>query len=190
LAREIHDSLGHYLIVVNVQIGAAQAVFDQDSARALEHLSKAQTLTQEGLVEIRRSVAALRASPTESRPLPDALTALVAQWKSAGMNVVFSVLGKTRPLSPQADLTIYRAAQEALTNVSKHAEANTVALVLDFQNLETVSLRVTDDGVGANGSNSGFGLLGVRERTQQLGGKVRITTQNQNGFVLEVELPE
>ena len=190
LAREIHDSLGHYLTVVNVQIGAAQAVFDQDSARALEHLSTAQTLTQEGLAEIRRSVAALRASPTESRPLPEALTALVAQWKSAGMNVVFSVLGDTRPLSPQADLTIYRAAQEALTNVSKHAQANTVALVLDFQNVEAVHLRVTDDGVGTNGSNSGFGLLGVRERTQQLGGEVRITTQNHKGFVLEVELPE
>jgi signal transduction histidine kinase len=190
LARELHDSLGHYLTVVNVQIGAAQAVFDQDSARALEHLSTAQTLTQEGLAEIRRSVAALRASPTESRFLPEALTALVAQWKSAGMNVVFSVLGDTRPLSPQADLTIYRAAQEALTNVSKHAQANTVALVLDFQNVEAVHLRVTDDGVGTNGSNSGFGLLGVRERTQQLGGEVRITTQNHKGFVLEVELPE
>jgi len=77
LAREIHDSLGHYLTVVNVQIGAAQAIFAQDAVRALDHLSKAQSLTQEGLAEVRRSVAALRASPTESRPLPEALTKLV-----------------------------------------------------------------------------------------------------------------
>src|SRR5947207_15635523 len=71
LAREIHDSLGHYLTVVNVQIGAAQAIMAHDKPRALDHLTKAQTLTQEGLAEVRRSVAALRASPTESRPLPE-----------------------------------------------------------------------------------------------------------------------
>src|SRR6266436_769059 len=73
LAREIHDTLGHYLTVVNVQIGAAQTILGQDRSRALDHLAKAQTLTQDGLAEVRRSVATLRSSPTESRPLPQAL---------------------------------------------------------------------------------------------------------------------
>ena len=190
LAREIHDSLGHYLTVVNVQIGAAQAIFDQDNKRALDHLSKAQTLTQEGLAEVRRSVAALRASPTESRPLPEALTKLAAQWKGTGMAVDFSVSGSVRPLSPQADLTLYRSAQEALTNVSKHAHASKVKVTLTYRESKTVLLRVEDDGVGSNGSDSGFGLLGVRERAQQLGGQVQINTARGKGFKLEVELPE
>src|SRR3989440_613971 len=121
LAREIHDSLGHYLTVVNVQIGAAQAIFAQDQGRALDHLSKAQTLTKEGLAEVRRSVAALRAAPTESRPLTEALAKLVEQWHATGLRVQLTVAGVPRPLTPQAELTLYRAAQEGLTNVGKHA---------------------------------------------------------------------
>src|SRR6185369_12887105 len=89
LAREIHDSLGHYLTVVNVQIGAAQAILEQDRPRALDHLSKAQALTQEGLAEVRHSVAALRASPTESGPLPEALAKLAEQWNAAGLSTRF-----------------------------------------------------------------------------------------------------
>jgi signal transduction histidine kinase len=190
LAREIHDSLGHYLTVVNVQIGAAQAIFPQDSQRALDHLSKAQTLTQEGLAEVRRSVATLRASPTESRPLTEALEKLVAQWQATGLTADLSVVGPIRQLSPQADLTLYRAAQEALTNVSKHAQATQVRLKLDYSNDESVLFQVQDDGLGSNGSGSGFGLLGVRERAQQLGGEVRLHTEVGKGFRLEVELPE
>src|ERR1700730_14569541 len=90
LAREIHDSLGHYLTVVNVQIGAAQAIFPRDAPRALDHLSKAQSLTQEGLAEVRRSVAALRASPTESHPLREALAKLVGQWNGTGLRAKLS----------------------------------------------------------------------------------------------------
>jgi len=190
LAREIHDSLGHYLTVVNVQIGAAQAIFDQDNKRALDHLSKAQTLTQEGLAEVRRSVAALRASPTESRPLPEALTRLAAQWKGTGMAVDFLVSGAVRSLSLQADLTLYRSAQEALTNVSKHAHASKVKVRLTYHESKKVLLLVEDNGVGSNGSDSGFGLLGVRERAQQRNGQVRINTAQGKGFTIEVELPE
>ncbi|HKZ78078.1 MAG TPA: sensor histidine kinase [Pyrinomonadaceae bacterium] len=189
LAREIHDNLGHYLTVVNVQIGAAQAVFRQDSERALHHLSKAQTLTQEGLTEVRRSVAALRASPIESRPLPEALAKLVTQWNTTRMTADLSIIGSVRPLSRQAELTLYRAAQEALTNVSKHARASQVNLVLNYASSESVLLQVRDNGRGSDGSEAGFGLLGVRERAQQLGGEVRIQ-RNAGGFELEVELPQ
>jgi signal transduction histidine kinase len=190
LAREIHDSLGHYLTVVNVQIGAAQAIFAQDAARALDHLSKAQSLTQEGLGEVRRSVAALRASPTESRPLPEALAKLVEQWNATGLRARLSVEGARRQLTPQADLTLYRAAQEALTNVGQHAGATRVDLILDYRAPDSVLLQVKDDGLGSSNSSEGFGLLGVRERAQLLGGEVRVHTETGKGFRLEVELPE
>jgi len=189
LAREIHDSLGHYLTVVNIQIGAAQAILAQDRPRALDHLTKAQTLTQEGLAEVRRSVAALRASPTESRPLPEALAKLVEQWNAAGMHVALTVAGNLRPLTPQADLTLYRTAQEALTNVGKHANAARVDLTLEYREDDSVRLRIADDGVGSADSKGGFGLLGVRERVQLLGGEVRVQTEVAKGFALEVELP-
>jgi len=189
LAREIHDSLGHYLTVVNVQISAAQTILDYDRTRALDHLAKAQTLTQEGLAEVRHSVAALRASPTESRPLPEALAQLAEQWNAAGLRVKFAVAGTIRPLTPQANLTLYRAAQEALTNVGKHAHATSVDLYLDYQDERLVLVRITDDGLGSTNSEGGFGLLGVRERVQLLSGAVRVRTDAGKGFSLQVSLP-
>jgi signal transduction histidine kinase len=189
LAREIHDSLGHYLTVVNVQIGAAQAILEQDRSRAMDHLFNAQALTQEGLAEVRHSVAALRASPIESRPLPEALAKLAEQWNAAGLRTQFVVAGTIRALTPQANLTLYRAAQEALTNVGKHAHATSVDLLLDYRDEHFVHLSVKDDGVGSDNSEGGFGLLGVRERVQQLSGAVRVLTDTGEGFALEVELP-
>ena len=190
LAREIHDGLGHYLTVVNVQIGAARTILDQDRRRALEHLSKAQALTQEGLAEVRHSVATLRESPVESRPLPQALAKLVEQWKAAGLDSRLTVLGAVRPLSPQTNLTLYRAAQEALTNTAKHANAHSVDISLDYSDRRLTRLSVKDDGIGSNNSDGGFGLLGVRERVQLLNGSVRVRTRTGEGFTLEVEVPE
>jgi len=189
LAREIHDSVGHYLTVVNVQIGAAQAILDQDRQRALDHLSNAQALTQEGLAEVRHSVAALRASPIESRPLPEALAKLAEQWNAAGLRAKFAVAGPIRPLTPQANLTLYRAAQEALTNVGKHAHASCVDLHLDYRDERVVRLNIKDDGLGSANSEGGFGLLGVRERVQLLNGVVHVRAAAGEGFSLEVELP-
>jgi signal transduction histidine kinase len=189
LAREIHDSLGHYLTVVNVQIGAAHAILDQDRPRALDHLAKAQALTQEGLAEVRHSVAALRASEIESRPLPEALAKLTEQWNAAGVPARLIVTGSVRTLTPQSNLTLYRAAQEALTNVRKHAQAANVNLILKYSDEPSVQLSIEDDGVGSAGSKGGFGLLGVRERVQQLNGEVRVRTETGKGFALEVELP-
>ena len=190
LAREIHDSVGHYLTVVNVQIGAARTILDQDRARALDHLSKAQALTQEGLAEVRHSVATLRASPTEGSPLPSALTKLVQQWSATGLSVKLIIKGTIRPLTAQANLTLYRAAQEALTNVGKHAKATAVELFLRYSSEGAVQLKVTDNGIGSGNSGDGFGLLGVRERVQLLGGRVRVNSEPGKGFSLEVEVPE
>ncbi len=189
LAREIHDSLGHYLTVIHVQIEAARAVMENDRQRALEALSKAQSLVHEGLAEVRRSVAALRASPTESRSLPEAVAMLVEECRAAGILAELAVHGEPRPLSPQAELTLYRAAQEGLTNVRKHAHASRAGVTLDYREPGAVRLVVQDNGVGNDKTDGGFGLLGLRERASLLGGEVRIVTAPGQGFTLEVRLP-
>jgi signal transduction histidine kinase len=130
LAREIHDSLGHYLTIINVQIEAARAVIETDRQRALDGLSKAQQLVQKGLAEVRRSVTALRASPIEDLPLPDAIAKLVDECSAAGTATECKVTGAPRPLTSQARLTLYRAAQEGLTNVRKHSQATRATLTL------------------------------------------------------------
>ncbi len=189
LAREIHDSLGHYLTVINVQIEAARAVMEDDRPRALDALRKAQTLAQEGLAEVRCSVAALRASPSEGRSLAETVAVLVDECRAAGIATEFVVTGAERPLPPQVELTLYRAAQEGLTNVRKHANASSAGVALDYRDDGTVQLTVQDNGVGAGDPSGGFGLLGVRERVQLLGGRVHIRTAPGEGFTLKVELP-
>lgn len=192
LAREIHDTLGHYLTVVHVQIQAAQAVRESDPQRSRAALEKAQALTQEGLREIRQSVATLRASPLDNRLLAEALMEVVGEHRNSGLDCQLTVRGSPRALAPAAALTLYRAGQEGLTNVRKHARATRADLELDFLAASHVWLRVVDDGVGAPAgveASSGFGLLGLRERAQLLGGRVLAGGGSGTGFVLEVEVP-
>ena len=192
LAREIHDSLGHYLTVVNMQIEAARALRQCDPDRMQEALAKAQAMTQQGLQDIRRSVATLRAPPLEEQPLTEILRRTVNENAAAGLAVEMQVLGKIRPLSPQVQWTLYRAGQEGLTNVRKHARTDRAQLVLDFAPAGTVRLIITDQGAGAPASPAsagGFGLPGLRERVQLLGGLVRVQTSPGNGYTLEIEVP-
>lgn len=172
-----------------VQLEAARTVLDSHPSRAADALSKAQSLAKEGLADVRRSVAALRASPMESRPLTEAVAALADECRTAGIRTDFSVEGAPRSLSPQAELTLYRATQEGLTNVRKHAHASHAEVVLDYADAECVRLVVKDNGVGGNKAAVGFGLVGVRERVQLLGGRVRVESGTGQGFLLEVELP-
>jgi signal transduction histidine kinase len=189
LAREIHDGLGHYLTVVNVQIEAARAVLESDRPRALDALHKAQSLAQDGLAEVRRSVAALRASPVENRPLTQTVAMLVDEGRAAGLAVDLIVKGEPRLLPPRTELTLYRAAQEGLTNVRKHASATSVEVLLDYRDDGAARLVVRDDGGGSDDPSGGFGLLGVRERVCLLGGSVNVRTAPGQGFALEVEVP-
>jgi signal transduction histidine kinase len=191
LAREVHDSLGHYLTVVSVQLEAARALWASDSSRAREALAKAQTLAQEGLQDIRRSVASLRSSPLDNKPLAEALRALVADDSQTVPAAAFQVIGAPRDLASPVALSMYRAAQEGLTNARKHARATHVSVLLDFRSPSTVALTVSDDGRGAEGAgdSGGFGLLGLRERALLLGGNVRVQTAPGEGFTLTFEVP-
>lgn len=190
LAREIHDNLGHYLTVVNVQIEAARLLMDSQPDRAKDALDKAQRLTQEGLTAVRQSVSALRDSPVENRPLGDALATLVEESQSAGILTHLNIQGEPRSLDTKTKLTLYRVVQEGLTNVRKHARASRVDLWLDYRQPQTVQLTIQDNGVGtAVSQHSGFGLLGVRERVHQLGGEVQLETSSGHGFKLAVVVP-
>jgi signal transduction histidine kinase len=188
LAREIHDSVGHYLTVVIVQIEAAMAVLETDREQSLDVLRKAQGLAQRGMAEVRRSVAALRASQTETHSLIHSLNTLIEESHASGLAAKFQLDGIPRNLSPSAEQALYRAAQEALTNVRKHSLARVATVTLSYL-AENVSLKIRDDGVGVTELTKGFGLVGIQERVENLGGVVRIVTAANQGFMLEVLLP-
>ncbi len=190
IAREIHDTLGHYLTVVNMQIKAAQAVMNQQPEKAQDVLQKAQKLTEEGLTAVRQSVSALRDSPLGQKTLPVALADLLAETESSGIVTQFDMVGQPRPLDAKLDLTLYRTVQEGLTNIRKHARASRVDLLLDYGAADQVQLQLKDNGVGtAVTPNGGFGLLGLRERVHLLGGRLETETAPGNGFKLVITLP-
>jgi signal transduction histidine kinase len=190
MAREIHDNLGHYLTIINVQLEAARHVINSDSGRALEAINTAQRLTKEGLTEIRRSVTSLRDSPVTGRPLPEAIATLVDEMRRAGIVTQFGVRGDRRRLDAPIKLILYRTVQEGLTNVRKHARASRVDLMLDYTHPSEVHLSVKDNGVGAlTVDNGGFGLLGVNERVGSVGGSVELETAPGQGFRLAVAVP-
>lgn len=187
LAREIHDGVGHYLTVVKTQLDAASALLPAQPDRAREAVGKAAKLAAEALDDVRRSVGSLRADATRP-PLPEALKELAAHGEPVP---TLAIEGAPRPVAPGVEHALFRAAQEGLTNIRKHARATNVLLRLDFRTPQRVVLELADNGVGAaSGVNgSGFGLRGLRERIELLGGTVDSGNRLEGGFALRVEVP-
>ncbi len=194
VAREIHDSLGHYLVVVNVQLEAAGKLLDRDPEKAREAVARAKTAASETLSEVRRSVRALKPSAMEKHTGLGALAALAREFGGTGIAVSFEVQGQERDLSPEAELLLYRALEEGLTNALKYSGGSRVEAKLAFEP-SGVRLTVADDGRGSSGNfaqglgGTGFGIPGLKERASALGGRVSAADADGGGFVLEVELP-
>lgn len=186
VAREIHDGVGHYLTVVKTQLDAAAGLLPSDPERAREAVIKSARLAGEALEDVRRSVGALRTDAARP-PLPEALHTLA---QDSGLPVQVRLEGVTRPLNAAVEHALYRAAQEGLTNIRKHAAATAAEVVIDFRTPGRVTLAVTDNGGGvAASTGGGFGLVGIRERIEVLGGRVASGPHAPGGFVLSIEVP-
>ena len=188
LARDIHDGVGHHLTVVQMLLEAARAVIrTADPERLDAMLAKAQDQSGEALAEVRRSVAALR----ERRPdLAEALRTLAEEATEAGVRTELEVHGTARAVRAEVEESLFRAAQEGLTNVRKHADAARSTVVLDYRQPDHVRLEVRDDGRGLHDApTAGFGLTGVRERMATLGGRMSLDPAAGAGLTLTVEVP-
>ncbi|MFZ5496860.1 MAG: sensor histidine kinase [Verrucomicrobiota bacterium] len=187
LAREIHDGVGHYLTVVKTQLDAASALLPAQPDRARDAVGKAAKLAAEALDDVRRSVGALRTDAARP-PLPEALKDLAAHGDPVP---TLAIEGDPRPVAPGVEHALYRAAQEGLTNIRKHARATSALVRLDFRSPQRVVLELADNGVGATRTHGdgGFGLRGLRERIELLGGTVDTGNRLEGGFALRVEVP-
>ena len=189
MAREIHDGLGHYLTTINMQIKAASAIISKDKEKANNLLNNAQNLTSLALVDVRNSVFALRQDPDELSSLIERIDEMAKAASSATRTIKLEVIGISRPLSPQLDLTLFRAAQETINNANKHSKSSSVLVKIDFSDPEFVLLESTDDGIGTDELNQGFGLIGIQERVRLLEGTCQITTSAGKGFTIKIKLP-
>lgn len=191
LAREMHDTLGHRLTVASVQLEGAQRLIPQDPERAVGMVGTVREQAREALNELRRTVATLRAPIEAGLRLQGALKRLVSHFEEATDITVNLMLPEEMPDLPKEHrLALYRAAQEALTNVQKHADAEQVWLMLTVHD-DAVALLVSDDGKGISLSaeQAGFGLRGLRERAAQLGGELHLDPRPGGGSQVQFSLP-
>ena len=190
IAREVHDSVGHHLTAINLQLQNAERFGEKDPERALRKVREARESTLLALAEVRRSVWALKPPALEERSGAAALAALARSFDGAGPEVSFELEGEERVLSGETELALYRATQEALTNAAKHSRARRVRVRLAFEPEET-RLVVADDGDGVpeGRPEGGFGLAALRERVEALGGILAAGNRPEGGFALEIVFP-
>jgi signal transduction histidine kinase len=191
IAREIHDSLGHTLTTLNVQLELAQALYERDCGQTRQSLDKAKQLASQCLKDVRQALQTLR---QQNFNLNQDLSNLVAQFKQVSSAnsqsvAIYSTINLP-PLPLPMSHQIYQIVKEALTNIQKHAEASRV-IVKASVSADRITLELGDDGKGFNPQtpHSGFGLRGMQERVELLGGQLQIHTTPNRGTLIQVAIP-
>jgi signal transduction histidine kinase len=206
LAREIHDTLAQGLTGIVTQLEAAGAA-DGDVERSRRHLDTAVALARESLAEARRSVDALAPGQLAAAALPDAVAEMAKRWaEAAGVDLILDTTGDPRPLLLEIEATLFRVAQEALTNTAKHASATRVGLTLSYMD-DVVVLDVRDDGRGfvVDGTGdgrpagrvsaapasdgSGFGLAAMEQRIRRVAGTLAVESPQGEGTAVSASVP-
>jgi signal transduction histidine kinase len=191
LARELHDTLAHSLTAVAVQIEAAQAISEVDAAAGQEILGQALQTTRSGLTEARRSLSALRASPLDDLGLALAVRDLAeSAAERAGVKLALQIGSHLENLAPEVEQCVYRVAQEALTNVVRHSNAGELQVALARES-GRLRLTVKDDGRGfdvAAVTDTRYGLKGLRERAEAIGGVLRVESAKDKGTTVTLEI--
>jgi len=190
LSREIHDSLGHRLTVAVVQLEGAQRLVPTDPERASRMIGTVREQMKEALADLRRTLQALRGPSEDELPLGPALSKLTRQFQDAtGLPVQLHVAPDLPHLTDSQRHTLFRGAQEALTNAQRHAQARHVWVEL-APCADGVRLSVDDDGRGLPVKlGDGLGLRGLRERADAVGGALTLGPSLHGGAQIAVTVP-
>jgi ligand-binding sensor domain-containing protein/anti-sigma regulatory factor (Ser/Thr protein kinase) len=195
MAREIHDTLAQGFVGIALQLQAVEKALSDAPDTARQHLGLAQSMVSHSLVEARRSVWDLRAQALESSDLATALSATAKQMtEGTVVRAEVRVVGESRRLSANIENNALRIGQEGLTNSLKHAGAQQVIIELNYEE-DCLCLSVKDDGRGFDTegvlktADGHFGLLGIRERVEHLGGRLVLESRPGQGTEIEVTIP-
>ena len=193
LAREIHDSLAQGLVATSVQLRLARKNAGGAPEPLARHLETAQQLVRGSLEEARASIWNMRSQVLENTDLASALEGILKQLvEGTGTQTSVTVTGKPRRFSPVIENNLLRAGQEAITNAAKHAAARRIDVTLEFGEKQ-FRLAVTDDGQGFDttkppAGGGGFGLVGMRERAEQLKGSLEVRSAPGSGTRISLSI--
>lgn len=190
IAREIHDSLGHSLTALNLQLETALKLAQSNPNKAQTFLVRAKELGSKALQDVRNSVSAMRSHPLQGKTLEQAIDIIAADFEQNTGIILTSSFNLDYKLSTEVSTAIYRIIQESLTNISKHARATEVILEVSL-NRGSLSLIIRDNGRGFDiqQNTTGFGLQSMRDRTLALGGKFAINSAVGDGCQITVDIP-
>jgi len=194
LARDIHDSVGHYLTGVNIQLERARVFHARDPQQSLLAIQEAKLAAEEALRDVRRSVAGLRETDS-AFSLQHSLNDLLANLATNQLQVDFRFCGDETGYNRLTLLALYRAAQEGLTNIQKHADATHATLEVDLGE-QQARLCLSDNGRGFDphrpslSNGSGFGLKGIQERIGLVRGQMSLSSTPQQGTTLTITVPK
>jgi len=194
LATELHDTLEQGLAGIQLQLGAVARTLDTSPQSARRALATASDMLRYSLAESRRSVMDLRHGALETRDLAGAFTELAARMTTGtSVSVHVRTVGTERPLDSSQEHHLLRIGLEALTNAIKHSGATTVDVELRFED-DTVRLAVSDNGAGftdtgLDRSGGHYGLRGIRERVDKIGGALTLENNAHGGAVVAVSAP-
>jgi signal transduction histidine kinase len=193
IARELHDVVAHAMSVIVLQARGARHSLLERPDEAREAVDAVERTASHALSEMRRLLSALRdeeeSAALAPQPSLNQIDALVADVRAAGLPVELRVEGASRELPAGIDLCAYRIVQEALTNTLKHAGPATARVLIRYAE-DAFEVEVTDTGAGErNGSATGQGLAGMRERVAVLGGRLQAGPQREGGYLVAARLP-
>jgi signal transduction histidine kinase len=187
MAREIHDTLAQGFTGIIAQLEAAR----QNPDRWRRYIDQAQALARDNLSDARRSVQALRPSHLDDALLPDAIARMGEHWsQTCGVPICVETAGEPKPMIADAEVALFRVAQEALNNVARHARASQVGLTLSYLD-DVVLLDVRDDGVGfeTGVDGGGFGMASMRQRLLRVAGRLVVESSPGEGTAINASVP-
>jgi signal transduction histidine kinase len=152
-------------------------------------LHTAETLSHDALKDIRQSVSTLRETSSQEEPFLQRLRQLLKPFENTGYHTEMHVDGQERFLTPEVEILFIRTLQEGLSNIGKHSSANNIQVYLTYHKNSTISMKLIDDGIGAKAMKGGYGILGIKERVEQLNGKLEIDSSKNKGFSMTITLP-
>jgi signal transduction histidine kinase len=190
MARELHDTLAHSLTALSVQLETVKAYWTIDQKKAQQLLDRSLEITREGTEETRRALKSLRASPLEDLGFGLAVKQLVfSAADRTGLTTVVRIPDEINLLSIDEQQVVYRIAQEAIENVIKHANASQIEISMD-EDAGEFEMSIRDDGIGCEEeiNTDGFGILGMRERANLIGGELDVQSQKGEGCTVVFRL--
>ncbi len=193
LARDLHDSVKQQIFAISMNLGAVKTLMKTDLKKAISQVEISSKLAQQALDELTTLINTLRPVQLGDQSLQAALQDYLKIWeKQSGVSVVFRVKGGEKTISQEAEQSLFRVIQEALSNISRHSRASAASIFLTFES-DHLTLQINDNGIGFDSAlvkhNHGLGLHSMEERVKELNGKIKIDS-SASGTTITIMVPQ